>query len=73
MRETKRIIRSNPNYLKIQTLEDEQLQKMCFGKTRYNTIDLAQEKIQEINGDREVKLRAYTCPICTGWHLTSKN
>jgi len=71
MRETRRIIRSSYNYLK-HDFPDETLHKMCYSKTRYNKKELTLDKIAEINNNREVKLRSYPCPICKGFHLTSK-
>lgn len=71
MREKKRIIRSKFNFLE-KDFPDETLEKMCFTKKRYNTKEECDLKIPEINENREVKLRSYNCPICAGWHLSSK-
>ncbi len=67
----KRIIRSNFDYLKL-NFPDETLHSMCYEKTRYQTFNKCNEKIKEIQEKRNDKLRIYSCPICKGFHLTSK-
>lgn len=45
--------------------------KMCDGKVRYPTEEAAIRCL--LRRSREVgKLRYYECPICKGYHLTSK-
>jgi len=29
-------------------------------------------KIRNVSGENQKPIRAYECPICSGWHLTSK-
>jgi hypothetical protein len=49
--------------------------KMCFSKRRYPSeflVNMGIETIQKHNPEKaHVKLRAYNCPHCLGWHITS--
>ena len=48
---------------------------MCLKKARYDTKQLAAATMQErLVSDTQTPefLRAYRCPVCRGWHLTSK-
>lgn len=46
------------------------------GKTRYRDREEAKDAIRTIKLSGEVRdkrpVRAYECPDCRGWHLTSK-
>ena len=44
----------------------------CVKKKRYKSEQIAQETINRIHKKRNVKLRAYFCLFCLGWHLTSQ-
>ncbi len=47
------------------------MSRMCEGKVRYPTEEAAIRCL--LRRSREVgKLRYYECPICKGYHLTSK-
>lgn len=50
---------------------DEQAQKMCKGKIKYNTQNQAIKGALKFIGIATVQ-RPYRCPICRGWHLTTK-
>lgn len=47
-------------------------------KRRYRSEDAAVAELQgihqfdEVNAARRVPVRAYRCPYCRGWHLTSR-
>jgi hypothetical protein len=42
-------------------------------KTIYNSMEEAQDMIRYIKENRVVReIRAYKCPVCGFWHLTSK-
>lgn len=49
------------------------LDKMCGGKNRYDDKKAAISQINRIMRGRHrvKKLRAYPCPNCRGWHLSS--
>lgn len=47
--------------------------KMCFGKNRYPNFDTSEQYAKKYMTERpETKLRSYFCPICSGFHITSK-
>lgn len=50
-------------------------QRTCRGKTRYRDRDEALGAMRAVNQSarlmKELK-RAYECPTCNGWHLTSR-
>lgn len=45
---------------------------MCKSKVRHQSIDTAESRAAFLTWLRGVKLRSYQCPLCNGWHLTSK-
>lgn len=45
----------------------------CIGKSRYPSIERAHKSRKRATKERGILLRVYKCPICNGWHLTSKN
>jgi len=52
--------------------EIERLAKMCFNKEKYRTDTIALEygkAYSHLNGS---VYRAYRCPNCRTWHLTTK-
>lgn len=46
--------------------------KMCLNKALYITLEEAERAKRYCEKQRNVKLRIYKCPICKGYHLTSK-
>lgn len=47
--------------------------KQCFGKTRYPTPDAANAAAKKLVAcGLEGYLRAYTCGMCGGFHLTKQ-
>jgi hypothetical protein len=46
--------------------------RMCYRKHRYHSELDARLKAMEIEQRRSVRLGVYRCPLCNGWHLTSK-
>lgn len=51
------------------------LKRTCRGKTRYRDQQEAVEALHrlQVKSKREVQpTRVYECPICNGYHLTSK-
>jgi hypothetical protein len=48
------------------------IDKICFGKNRYETEEEAWNVSDYIWETEKVDLDIYKCPICNGWHLTSK-
>lgn len=48
------------------------LRRMCFDKVQYNDEALARGVAAKARVKRGVRLRAYECPVCFSWHLTSK-
>lgn len=50
----------------------------CQDKRRYDTLEAANHKLDRIDAERPRKpgrklpIRAYRCPLCRGWHLTSQ-
>jgi len=51
----------------------EPVQPPCK-KTIYYSLEEAQDMIRHITETRIVReIRAYKCPVCGFWHLTSKN
>jgi hypothetical protein len=54
--------------------------KTCRGKTRFRDRDEAVRSIRAIahhgrhqGRDGKRPTRAYLCPVCKGWHLTSQD
>jgi hypothetical protein len=50
-------------------------QVTCRGKRRYRDHQEATRALHHfaVNGTRDVKpVRAYQCPTCNGWHITSR-
>ena len=48
--------------------------KKCKQKTRFTTEADAKRALNKIHAGWMSKkpLRVYKCPVCSGWHLTSK-
>lgn len=46
--------------------------RMCYRKHRFHSELDARLKAMEIEQRRSVRLGVYRCPLCGGWHLTSK-
>ncbi|MCA9343589.1 hypothetical protein KC947_01395 [Candidatus Saccharibacteria bacterium] len=48
--------------------------KNCKNKTRYSNDASAQEALKRINQNKTLgkPRRVYKCPVCNGWHLSSK-
>lgn len=46
--------------------------KMCLNKALYITYEEADRVRKHCEKERGIKLRIYKCPICKGYHLTSK-
>ncbi len=46
----------------------------CKRKTRFSNDAAAQAALKKINPVRALAKpsRVYKCPVCSGWHLTSK-
>lgn len=44
----------------------------CRRKHRYRDQDEAKEALKQLRFKHLVEMRAYFCPTCTGWHLTSR-
>ena len=54
-------------------MSDEPLfYKMCINKKRYASEKQAMNVAAKVKADRNIELRAYPCPYCGKWHLTSK-
>lgn len=45
---------------------------MCLRKKSYKTLEIAQAVANQVLKTRGTKLRAYYCPFCNRYHLTSK-
>lgn len=46
---------------------------LCLNKRWYHSKEQAERKMTEIIIKSKINLtRAYQCPYCKGWHLTSK-
>lgn len=57
------------------TVTPDIVETMCLRKRRYNSISSAEKwrkNLQRKRRNRNLDLRAYHCPICRCWHLTSK-
>lgn len=50
----------------------DQGQKNCLNKTPYTSRAKAKRTIRRIKGESKSELRAYKCPYCPSWHLTSQ-
>lgn len=46
--------------------------KMCLNKRLYITKEEAITALNHRKNKTDKKLRVYKCPICKGYHLTSK-
>ena len=46
--------------------------KMCLMKRLYLTFADAEQALKRRQKKAKIKLRIYKCPICKGYHLTSK-
>lgn len=50
----------------------------CQNKKRFDTLEAANHKLDRIEAERprrpgrKLPIRAYPCPFCNGWHLTSQ-
>ena len=44
----------------------------CFLKTRHATKEEAERHADYLWETEGIDLKVYKCPICNGWHLTSK-
>lgn len=53
-------------------ITDKNTEKMCLNKRLYITQEEAQRVLNICEKRRKVELRIYKCPICKGYHLTSK-
>jgi hypothetical protein len=45
---------------------------MCQGKVKYSSPEKADARAAFLTWLRGVPFRFYPCPLCKGWHLTSK-
>lgn len=52
--------------------ERRRRRRMCFNKEEYHSEDMAESVARRVQRERNVELRSYRCPICRGWHLTSR-
>lgn len=50
----------------------EKLASHPCGKTRYPSRALAKKFAKWIGSRMKAKFRAYICPRCDGWHLTTR-
>lgn len=48
------------------------IDKICLGKFSYETEYEAELAADYIYETEKMDLDIYKCPICNGWHLTSK-
>lgn len=48
------------------------MHQMCFRKRKYNTWEHAQEVALHMTEKYNKQQRAYYCPICHSFHLTSQ-
>ena len=48
------------------------IDKICFSKVRHETAEEAELHADYLYETQDIKLDIYKCPICNGWHLTSK-
>lgn len=48
------------------------IDKICFGKVRHETEFEAMQHIDYLYETTGAKLDYYKCPICGGYHLTSR-
>lgn len=48
------------------------IDKICFSKTRHATKEEAERHADYLWETEGLELKVYKCPICNGWHLTSK-
>lgn len=46
--------------------------KMCLNKRLYPTLKEAEQSLKRRQKHTDRTLRIYLCPICKGYHLTSK-
>lgn len=48
------------------------IDKICLSKTRYETKEDAEDTVLYLLETKQIELYVYECPICRGFHLTSK-
>lgn len=48
------------------------IDKICFGKVRHETAEEAELHADFLYDTQNIELDIYKCPICNGWHLTTK-
>ena len=48
------------------------IDKICFSKVRHETAEEAELHVDYLYETEKIELDIYKCPICNGWHLTSK-
>ena len=48
------------------------INKTCFDKVRHETAEEAELHVDYLYDTQNIELDIYKCPICNGWHLTSK-
>lgn len=44
----------------------------CSGKVRFNAPNLAEKAARRVSRSHEIKMNAYRCPQCRGWHVGSR-
>lgn len=55
------------------TLSSDQRRRMCSGKRRYPSEARAMNTaIRALHREQATGLRVYRCPVCDGYHLTSR-
>ena len=56
----------------VMNYDASKMYKMCFRKGRYRTWDKACKAAVQMTEKYGKKQRAYYCPICNSYHLTTK-
>ncbi len=51
---------------------DPRVAECCSGKCCYPTKAVCLQEAARVGGLRNVDLRAYKCPFCKFWHMTSR-